>query len=260
MKTDYSTYARTVLSYSESLAFLIRKYSLAPAETRRVGEYAVAHWTLLTEMQIDEALLNPQNSIHLGIKVYGTQLKNFKKHLDMDLQIQEQMQLIEVALKDSRERYAKSDPQLQNEHLEIIQNLEAEYKKLAAVKQEVNELLKELPRSRTQLNEENYQKDEEWENFRKGILKKITQSLLEHGMPLTEHEKMTLELPESMTEVLKRFKVLHLEIPSYISIKEPDFYTYFELKTYLAIHASLGRRMLPHTAEDIQKWQQRGDV
>src|SRR5262249_24796224 len=117
-----------------------------------------------------------------------------------------------------------------------------------------SELVKELPNIDSKFNELNHQQDSSWENFRKTLLEKIKQSLMEKDLSLTDLEIKELESLENMAEIIKRFKTQSLEIPSYIDIKNPNYQTYFELKTYLAIHAALSRRMLPHSPEDIEKW------
>lgn len=249
----YSTYARAVLSYSESLAELIIKYSIPPAETRRTGESA-AKWKLLTLKQIHEALLNPQSSLHMAIQSYALQLKIYKEIFDTQADTREQATQIETALKNLREKYARADANQQREFMKAIQELENRYKMVASLQKNLAELVKELPNIDTQFNELNRHQDINWENFRKTLLEKIKQGLTEKDLSLTDLEINELESLENMAEIIKRFKTQSLEIPSFIDIQHPNYQTYFELKTYLAIHASLSRRMLPHSPEDIEKW------
>ena len=142
---NYATYARVVLSNSECFSNLIRKYSTLPVETRRTGKFAISQLKVLTQQQIDEAFLNPQNSYRRGIKSYAAQLKSYKKIIDAQLLVYDQLRLIDSNIKELHSKINKSAPVHQKELNEAIKKLQASYKKLTSIQGQLNSLVNALP-------------------------------------------------------------------------------------------------------------------
>lgn len=251
---DYSTHARVVLSNSETLSNYIRKYSLTPAEARAAaGSDDLSSLILLTSKQIDEAIHNPQNSLKVCIQSYVTIIATHRHIITVQHQAYQQQLAIEQGIQAIRERYPKVDPSQKETLVQAMKTLEQYYKEIAAMHKQLSEFENKLLSYEQQLSEMIEQIDIEWDDYRSKFLEELIQNLIASDIPLTELEQTELKTQDAWAAILKRFKDLSLPVPSYIKLDKPNFQTYFELKSFLAIHASLGRRMLPHSAEDIAK-------
>ncbi len=249
---DYSTYARVVLSNSESISSLIRKYSLAPSETRQAS-LGITQLALLTLKQIHEALLNPQNSIKPSIAAYAEVVKAHREIIVAQQQAYGELLLIEENLKLLREKYDQADKHQQKELTKAINKLEDLYKNLSTIQLNLAQLETELYNFESRIATLTTECDQDWDTYRQKFLEEVASNIEKGDVPLTDLEKAELLTQDIWIELIRRFKDLGIEIPPYIEVNNPNFKTYFQLKTYLAIHASLSRRMLPHSAEDIKK-------
>lgn len=250
---SYSTYARVIMSNSDRLANLICKYSVAPSDNKYADQLNAMQLTLLSEKQIEEAMLNPQNALKPSIAAYGDLCKAHRGIVQAQQNAYEQRLMIEEGIKQLRDRYAQTDKEQQKDIVESVNDLEKNYKVLTNLQNELNQLEEELKNHEAEFMNMVENHDIQWEEFRQKTLVKYVESLEESGIPLSEHERNELLTSEIWPQVVYRYQQLGLEIPSYLHLKKPNVATYFELKCYLAIQASLGRRMLPNSTKDIQK-------
>jgi Skp family chaperone for outer membrane proteins len=249
---DYSTYARVVLSNSETISTLIRKYSLSPIEAKP-SLVGLPQLGLLSLKQIEDALLDPQNSIQTSIAVYATIIQLHRHLIAVQQHAYSHQLAIEEAIKELRDKYTSAEKGQKELLADTMKKLEKHYKEISAMQKELKELESQLVEYEIKLTELTADQDTEWDAFREHILLQLCEELEKNGIPLTDLEKNEIRTQEIWTEITKRFKTLSLPIPKVINVTQPEFKTYFELKAYLAIHASLSRRMLPHSIEDIEK-------
>ena len=247
----YSTYARTVLSNSASIASLIRKYSTAKGQELPETNEHLGKFSLLSMEQIEQALLNPQNSIKGKITLFAEIMKMYRYIIDLQQESHKQLLVIEAGIKDIRDKYTKADKANKEKLAEAVRKLEVEYRKIAKLQKDLEEQETELGKFQQKLNDMTLKHDQEWDEYREKYLKILTEYLKEKGISLTELEQNEIKTQDVWTEVIKRFDIQEIKVPDYINITIPDYITYFELKAYLAMHASLGRRMLPNSSEDI---------
>ena len=89
--------------------------------------------------------------------------------------------------------------------------------------------------------------------FREDYLAKTQSEIEKADCPLSDMEKADLLKQESLPEIIDRFNRLNLKLPRKFDINKVQFSDYFYLKAYLAVQASLSRRMRPSGPEDIEK-------
>jgi hypothetical protein len=254
MTTVYTTYARVFLSNARYLAELIRRYASPIPESRRTGDFAISKFSVLTQQEIDDALINPQSSLHEDIKTYANLLKVQRELLFAEQNIREHIAHIEGGMKQLQQKITRVDRAQQQQIDRILSLLIESNQTLTQIQAKFTAISKQLQTLLEKLTHYAEDHDKIWQDYRSNFLPQIVASLKESGMPLTELEENELLEADSMASVIKRFQTLSLTIPKSIPLEDPDFATYFELKTYLAMQASLNRRMISNPDEEIAKW------
>lgn len=243
MIPEYSTYARSILSDLQTLAKMIRRYSFQ--EKPHKGQLG-----LLAQTQIEQALLNPQNSLQLAMSAAAGILKMKHEIRTAREQAEAQRRLIRESIEKIESRETKP---LQKDQIEqSLNSLRSLQKKITTHLQELTKLEAQLTPLLDNIDQVTLQCNEEWEVYRSYYLNKLLTGL-ESQISLTEEEKKELLSQETWNTILHRFQVLNIEMPSYLNIEEPNYSSYFRLKGYLAVHDALGRQMQPNKPEDIVK-------
>lgn len=247
---QYATYSRAILSELKDLADLIRKYSNATKE--KDNALSITPILLSTE-QINLALSNPQNAIKPGIVAHAILIKLHRDIIANLEQADIQRRLMRENIAKLRERLPGT-AEIQKEELsESIAALENMQKKTNALQKQLQEREKEVEKLRAELSKFTIDCDHDWDVYREFYLKALVIEIEQAEVPLTELEKAEILSQDSLPEVLHRFQTLNIDIPSQLNTEKLNFVTYFKLKGYLAIHASLSRRLLPTKPEDILK-------
>ncbi len=247
----YSTYARTIISELTELAVLIRKYSTAAKENVAEGVFFP---NILSLEQIEEALLNPQNSIKPSLVAYATIIKSRRHIHNLQLSSRTQRDLLQEGIKKLQIKLDESTKETEKAEIsEAITEMENSYKQLVTAYQELMRFgvkIIELERRVIALIK---QYDQEWERYRSFYLQELVTQIERLGVSLSELEKQELLVDDTWAEIISRFTLANTEIPDALNLEQPKFTTYFKLKAYWAINASLSRRMLPSQPENILK-------
>lgn len=246
----YSTYARAIIGELAALAQVIHKYSTTSFEQLASLEFPI----VLTLTQFEQALLNPQNSIKSSIHTYATIIKLRREASNIKELNKKQRSLLQQGISKLREKLKTAANDMERDDImESIQVMEKSIKDLSAANKEVTQLEIQAKKFEQQLITLIKQHDQEWEQYRGHYLKELLIGLEAQSVELSELETNDLLRLETWSELIQRFEILNLEIPNYLNLQEPKINTYFKLKAYLAIHASLSRRMLPSKPENILK-------
>lgn len=253
MTTDiyYSTYARAILSELRALAKLIRKYSLA---SKKAGMSDSAIEGLLSIREIQEALFNPQNALKPNMSAYAAVIKAHRDVVNAQDQAALQRSMTQEAIRKMRDKLAAATMDLQKQEITAaLHKLEASFKAIVTAQQQLGDIEKQMDAFEKKVADLAAKHDKEWETYRAHYLKNLVDELRDADIDLTDMEKKELQTQEAWPEILERFQVLNLAVPDFLHVDAPNFTTYFHLKAYLAVHASLNRRMLPATPVDIAK-------
>ncbi len=223
---QYDSYSRIVLSQTKAIAKLLRQY----ADIEMAENPSFASIKLLSNEDIERALTNPQNSIPLA-------MHGLAEFIKARTELQDTRDELSFLLTEASTR--ELDEKIRQELAEVV-------KDLMQVEQTIHELYQKL-------FEFIDEQDQEWQKFRQNTLENIAAQLIANNIPLTDFEKSELHNAENWFSVIKRYRELSLPFPSFINIDRPNRVSYFQLKTYLAIHSSLNRRMLSSTENEIKK-------
>ncbi|MGB6976585.1 MAG: hypothetical protein WBE18_03925, partial [Gammaproteobacteria bacterium] len=89
--------------------------------------------------------------------------------------------------------------------------------------------------------------------YRREYCKKLCKVLEENGIPLNDFEKEAILHDNSIVEIIRQYENLNLPL-AVSKEKLPEKASYFfQLMAWFAIHASLARRLEPHTPDDVNK-------
>lgn len=245
---QFSTYARAILSDLKNLANVIRKY--APGKAGG----PVAAPPLLQQSQIEEALLNPQNSILLSMAAQAAVIKMHHAILNTREQAEAQRRLVGESLEKLQEREKVVTNELQKDQLrDSIQSLKKVQKNITQQLIKLTQLEQALEPSQDNIANLTLQCDQDWEAYREHYLRKLLTELEAANITLSEQEQSDLLLHETWQSIIHRFETQNLDIPSQVKTDKPTYNSYFILKAYLAVDASFSRQMLPRKPEDITK-------
>ncbi len=254
--TGYSSYARTLLSEIKSLSTLIRKYSRPkPVPTEgTIPQLDTSMFNLLSNSQINEALINPQTAIRPSMHAYISAFKVHREVLSSIELADNQRRLMKDTLASLRQKLADSNAAQEKELLESIAALEAASKKTVELQKNLQQYQEELLQKIQQIEQLIPSFDQQWDTYRHHYLEKIPHELTKIDISLNEEETAALLHQETWSEILMRYQELELEIPTAFSVEAPDYTTYFRLKTYLAIYSNYTRRQEPYKQEEIVRF------
>lgn len=251
--TEFLTYAQCVLSQLDSVARLVRKYSLTSAQKRKQFSEREGR-TALNLRQIKDALANPQNPIEDSVHAFAFAIQLRRGVADELAQIEYQRIKMTSMASQLRNKYPELTELSQKKLCaESIRDLEQTVRNLSIHSRKLSEIQARIKKIEDRIAELSTQFDIKWGEFRAEHLSALATQLEASNIPLSELEKQELADQETWPELLKRFETTGLSLPPKFDIEKTDMTTYFVLKTYLAVHASLGRRMLPNTIEEIKK-------
>lgn len=241
---EYSTYARSILSDLKTLAKIIRKYSFQ--EKTYNGMFG-----LLAQNQIEQALLNPQNSLQLAMSASAEVMRMQHEIMTAREQAEAQRRLIKESIEKIESR--ESNPLQKDQLHQSLTSLRTVQKQLVQHLKELAKLEGQLQPLSENIDRTTVQCNEDWENYLSFYLNKLLTAIEGSKIVLTDQEKKELLDQETWSNIIHRFQVLNIDMPSYLNIEEPNYSSYFRLKGYLALHAALGRQMQPNKPEDIVK-------
>lgn len=248
----YSSYARTVLSENKSLSELIRKHAhadLHPSSTENLSP----HSALITAHQMANALMNPQSSLKASISVYAELLRLHRQLSQITEETTVQRKLIRESIARLREREGVANPVQQKDLQQTIKELEKTYQNTLEIQKNLPSLEAQLEKFQARLDKLTLEFDQEWQDYRAHYLQKLQEEVNQLEIRFSEMELQDLVAAETWAQIIHRFALQNTPIPNSLNIEEPNYISYFQLKGYLAIHAALGRRMLPNQPDDVLK-------
>lgn len=247
--TNYSTYARNILSDSQVIARLIRKYSRQDKEGKKTP---AAPLQLLTQTQIEQALLNPQNSLQLAISASAETKKMQRDVMIAREQAEAQRRLIKESLNKMQEKDLDLASEVQKEQWNMMtHSLRALQNQIAQQLKELATIARQLAPLNESLEKLTLQCNQDWEMFRSHYLQQLVKGIEAAGISLNAEEKKELLQQDTWSDLESRFTTLGIEIPDYIKADNPNYSSYFRMKGYLVLHAALGRQTLDNKADSI---------
>ncbi|MFT3742045.1 MAG: hypothetical protein QM752_05140 [Gammaproteobacteria bacterium] len=243
----YSTYTRTILSETQSLADLIRKYA-------NISYKEEAQPPLISPQQLTDALANPQSPLRSTMAAYASLLALNKRLIQTMEDALVQRRLMKESLSRLRDKLDTANPVQQKDLHRHIKELDQAYQETMTLQKNLAPLEAQIGKFKNRLDKYTFEFDQEWEAFRAHYLAQLFEQVNALEIRFSERELQELSAPETWPEVIERFVIQNIGVPSALNLDEPDYSTYFRLKAYLAIHAALGRRLLPNQPEDVMKY------
>lgn len=248
MLLNYSTYARTILSDLKIIAKLIRKYST----TKQSKQLFSTMPPMLQQSQIEEALLNPQNSIDLSIAANASLLKMHRDILNAKEQASAQRRLLKESTMKLEAREAAQTNQLHKQHLtDALASLRGLQSKVTQQLKELIELENQLEPIDKNLEKTTLECDNDWETYRTHYLQSILAGFTAAGIVLNDLETDDLLAHETWSDIFHNYESIPLDLPNFVSVEQPNYSSYFALKGYLTLYISLNRQGLAHSPDDI---------
>jgi len=248
----YNTYARTVISDNPVVADYIKKYS---GQTALLGKSELSKIGILEDAEIDRAFTDPHSKYILKFIVNLPHFLLMQKEIEEQLvEVTRQRTLLEhVSLDLDRTAVMNPDVDVANKAMMQLDDVDVEYRRLLELHIDILKRKEDLKKAFTALDVLLSNQEKEWEGFRAEKLKALVDDLESSQVELIEDEKQQILAQENWSELLERVKDAKVDLPKRIDIENPKFETYYQLKDYLAKHASLGRRMLPNSMAEIEK-------
>lgn len=250
----YHTYARTVLSDQRTLVELIQKYSDPKAAIVRELEKDINQVNVITSDSLNDALNHPHAGfLHFTIQTFGEYLRSVRKIYYYKDLIAEEKKYIENSVRQFHDDLDEMDGEEFEQLSNVVSKLEEHYVELLNEDEELDKNLDKLSGAVAEITKVINSQDEEWDNYRDEFNNKLVTIFTKLDFPLSDIEKDELLSQDSWQSMLNRVKELKIKLPSSIDVRNPNYGTYFQLKSYLAMYASLSRRMLPNSVEEIEK-------
>lgn len=255
--SEYNTYARTVMSDQRKLVQVIEKYASPKAVI--VNELAENYKSLnvVTAKALKDALKHPHSKfIHFTINAladYGRAVRSIFEQKEV---IANEKLYIEEAVKEFQLSLEDLEGSDFDQLGDVVDQLEAQYLGLVELDNNLDNSLDGISKMIAELTSMISRQDKEWDDYRTEYNQKLVDSFNEMNFPLTELEKQELLSQDSWESMLETIREMKIELPKNLDVNHPNFGTYFKLKAYLAMYASLSRRMLPNSPEEIERqWQ-----
>jgi hypothetical protein len=250
MTNHFDAYARMLITFAMPQIhqlFLAEAGQAAPVKASGLSGIVV------TQAQIDAALLNPLNHfIKFNLSLGAEALKQIN---EMAFQVlpycTEVDAMIEQFASQLKMPGVIADPA-------ELKNAQAKLRKFSEKVADLFGQAKQLEKEELELQEQSAQlaveQHQEWQAFRHHYCAELCKALEENGVPLSDAEKEAIMQNESIVEIIQRYESLNLPMPVNKE-KLPEKASYFfHLLAWFTIHASLSRRLEPHTPGDVNKF------
>lgn len=251
---EYNTYARTVVSDQRKLVKVIAKYASPKAVIVNELDQDYKSLNVVTAKALKDALKHPHSKfIHFTINAladYGRAVRSIFEQMEM---VSDEKLYIEEAVKEFQLSLEDMEGAEFDQLGDVVDQLEGQYIKLVELEEGLSDSLNNISSLISELTEMISNQDKRWDDYRDEYNKKLVDTFNDMDFPLTEIEQQELLSQDSWESMLEKVSEMKIELPKNLDVSHPNFGTYFKLKAYLAMYASLSRRMLPNSPEEIEK-------
>lgn len=249
----FSTYSRVILSDHKVLVELVQKYSDPKAAIVRELEKDITTLDVITETALADSIKHPHAQFLMhAIKTLGERLTVVKQIQENKDSIRsKQIHLSGAAKASAGDLDAFTDEELRTRY-SAIEDIERAYLELERLNGTLDGSLNELAQATRLLGETLQEQDKEWDDYRLDHNEQLVKMFEANEFPISDMERNELLCQDSWVSMLNTVRDLKIQIPNNMDIENPTAGTYFKLKAYLAMYASLSRRMLPNSPEDIE--------
>lgn len=249
----YSTYARAVISDFGELAKIIQQYAgVKPKPAGEGGE--PSKMALLRDEDVEHAFEDPQAEfLQPIVEAFATYVNSHRVHMAQHDVVRAQLEYLATNMPIMKSNLAnivgKEREIAQAEYVEV----ENTYKSLVAFIRTLKTGIKELEDEYTKLAKQANGLASQWQDLRTNTQTTIEAKFQEANYPLNDDELKLLQSNIPWYELVEKVKTMKIELPDNVNMEQPDFNTYFRLKSYVVMAASLQRRGKKATAKELAR-------
>lgn len=222
----FNTYATSLVSMYPTLSELIHEH--APG---------IDHDNPYVSSEAVNVALSDPDAYHLrrNVALIGNYVKAFRELRVVRSDLQSQLDYLADALPALEVQRDNIVGKRKAEISALIKKMQQRFLSLLELRQRILHAITELDRKFDEVIFLSEVIDEDWSRFREETCKTMVDTLVKHGVQLSNNQIKQFQTKCSWGELVQLVRKSNIELPSQIDLDNPTYNTHFALKGYLIL-------------------------